>query len=77
MTTLLLWVIEIVQAFGCLAAGIGFGILIRDWQNRVLYNKYENKVVYTIDLALINEGEDIDDFINRAHQQKLGTYILK
>ena len=73
MTTLLL----IVQAIGCLAAGMGFGILIRDWQNRKFYNKYEHKIVYTIDLNLINPDEEIDAFINRAHEQKLGTYILK
>jgi hypothetical protein len=73
MNTLLL----IIQAIGCLASGMGFGMLIRDHQNRILYKQYEHKVVYTIDLNLIKEDEAIDDFINRAHAEKLGTYIIK
>jgi hypothetical protein len=68
--------IFIVQAVGCLMAGMGFGMMIRDRQNAKIYDHLEHKVVYTIDLGLIGENEDIDDFINRAHIEKLGVYKL-
>jgi hypothetical protein len=73
MTTWLLIVMAIAEVVG----GMGMGMLFRDWQNRVLYTKVLNQVIYTIDLSLIHEDEEIWDFINRAHTEKLGTYIIK
>jgi hypothetical protein len=73
MSTVLL----IVMAIGELMGGMGLGVLLRDWQNSVWYKQYEHKIVYTIDMSLIKPDEGIDDFINRAHDENLGTYIMK
>jgi hypothetical protein len=51
--------------------GTILGNLITKW-----LTKQPQRLVYTVDITLRNEGESMDDFIYRAYNERLGQYRI-